>query len=207
MNYSDFENLNAIKSYNRFFKKLARFTTYNIRLNQYSRVESSSVSTVEKLSSKASKYSNFKKNIWYIEEIMRGGEVMPEVLLICRDGLASSIASSLIFAIGAKRTGVNIGVFFTQEALQAIAENKFELSPLLKEHMDKIARNAKGMGLLTDPMLLLKSASNAGVALFACPIWVGLLELKGKLPAQIMEIDIPTALKTILEAKKIIGSF
>lgn len=132
---------------------------------------------------------------------------MPEVLLICRDGLASSIASSLIFAIGAKRAGVDIGVFFTQEALQAIAESKFELPVLLKEHVDKITRNAKGMGLLTDPLVLLKSASNAGVALLACPIWVGLLELKGKLPAQIMEIDIPTALKTIQEAKKIIGSF
>mgnify|MGYP001074947425 CR=1 FL=1 len=132
---------------------------------------------------------------------------MPEVLLICRDGLASSLVSNLVFAIGAKRAGVDIGIFFTQEALQAIAENRFEISPLLKEHTNKIAGNAKGMGLIADPLILLKSARNAGVALFACPIWVGLLELRGKLPAQISEIDIPTALKIIVETKKVIGTF
>ncbi len=58
---------------------------------------------------------------------------MPDLLLICRDGLANSLVSNLVLAIGAKRAGVDVSVFFTQEALQALVDNRFETSPLLKK--------------------------------------------------------------------------
>jgi len=59
----------------------------------------------------------------------------------------------------------------------------------------------------TDIKPLVKAAKDAGVGLFACPVWSDLLELRGRLPAEVQEIDLPMALKLLSGAKRVIGSF
>jgi hypothetical protein len=42
--------------------------------------------------------------------------------------------------------------------------------------------------------------------MYACPQWSQLLNLKGKLPPGLAEMDLATALNTLAEANQIIGT-
>ena len=132
---------------------------------------------------------------------------MVDLMLICKGRHVNSIASNLLIAMEAKKIGVDVAILFTESSLLAITNRKFELSPLLTSYADKIGENMKNMGLPVDTMELIKVTKEAGVPLYACPAWVGLLDLQGKFPPEIMEIDLQTALKAIGEAKKIVGTF
>ena len=141
-----------------------------------------------------------------------------DMIFICRDALENSLISNLVMAIEAKKDGINVGVIFTQEALAALAGETFSWSPLLQERGKrlKIAQGAKKMEIpmisardarQTDVWNLVNAAAEAGVALFACPVWQGLLGLEEKLPSQIQKIQLPEALKLLTDARKVIGTF
>jgi predicted peroxiredoxin len=143
-----------------------------------------------------------------------------DMLFICRDALASSLISNLLLAIEAKRAGVDVGVVFTQEALQAVAGGNFNWPSELtgQETRYKVTDNAAAMGLNLPTMggrgegrqidvpKIIPMAKEAGVPMFACPLWEGLLGLKGKLPEGVKEMDVAAILSALREAKTIIGS-
>lgn len=141
-----------------------------------------------------------------------------DLLLICRDGLANSLTSVLLTAMEAKRAGIDVGVVFTQEALRCVAgEGVLRWSPGLTGQELRlriadaaIARNlpitgGKGEGRELDALALVGQAKEAGVPMFACPLWTGLLGLD-KLPEGITVVEPSALVKTLQGAKKVIGT-
>lgn len=140
-----------------------------------------------------------------------------DVLLICRDALASSLVGNLLVAIEASRAGKKVAVLFTQEALAALAGGVFLWPPGLQGQQTRLAMVAnaeamelpvmlRGEGRQPDAPAMVEKAKQAGVALYACPAWTQLLNLRGKLPPGIAEIDTATALEAIAGAKRVIGA-
>ena len=141
-----------------------------------------------------------------------------DLLLICRDALASSLVSNMLMATEAKKAGVDAGVIFTQEALAAISGGTFVWPQGLTGQSTrfKMADNAKAMGLpimggkgdgrQIDVRQLVVMAKEAGVSMFACPMWTGLLGLQGKLPQGIAELESDKLLKMLQETKIVIGA-
>lgn len=143
---------------------------------------------------------------------------MGKIVLICRDALENSVIGNVGVAMEAKKAGEDVAVIFTQEALAAFGGSSFDWSPLLRprEVRSRISKSANGRGIpvsspkddrWTDMGRLIQGAKEAGVSLYACPLWSELLGVKGKLPAELAEIDFPSALKAIKEADVVIGSF
>ena len=141
-----------------------------------------------------------------------------DLLLICNHALANSLLTNLTMAKEAKNAGLDAGVLFTSEALQAITEGVFTWPRELMEQRlrFKIVDNGKTMGIpakgrgdgrQVDVLQLVTEAKAASIPMFACPLWTGLLGFQGKIPQGIQEIDIPTMLKMLQEAKSIIGAF
>jgi len=143
-----------------------------------------------------------------------------KLLLICRDAVENSIISNLLLAMDAKKMGDDANILFTQEALAALAGESLDWSPLLRNRdtRTKVAKKAAEQELPTYPaptrgfpavntMELIKKAKAAGVSLCACPLWVNFLELQGKLPEEITELDSSALWKMIKEAETIIGNF
>lgn len=140
-----------------------------------------------------------------------------DILLICRDALENSVVSNLAVAMEAKKRGEEVAVLFTQEALAALSGQMLDWSPLFRDRdtRTKIAKAATRLGIpwadkdprWTRPRQVLQAAHQSGVSLLACPLWSELLETKGKLPPEVKEIDLPTALQAMKGAKVIIGSF
>ena len=141
-----------------------------------------------------------------------------DTLLICRDALANSLVGNLVVAMEAKKAGMDVGVVFTQGALNVACGNGvFNWSPGLTGQVNryKMADNAATLGLPTtgrgdsrqiDVKQLIPKAVEAGVPMFACSAWIGLLGLAGKLPDGMKEVDMPTLFKMVQEAKVVIGS-
>jgi predicted peroxiredoxin len=118
--------------------------------------------------------------------------------------------TSLVLAIESKNAGVDVGVIFTEEALAALMDKKFyDMPEGLKKHQKEIAQNAEkmGLGIPKEPGELVKMAAGAGVPMFACPAWAGLLGVAGKIPSEITLWDIPTGLKEIGAAGKVVSPF
>lgn len=144
---------------------------------------------------------------------------MAEMVFVCRDGLASSYVGNLLVAMEAKKAGVDVSVLFAEEALAPISGGVLNWPPGLagQEMRYKMADNAKAMGIPTkggkgdgrqiDARGMIAAAKDAGVPMYACPAWAGLLGLQGKLPEGITEIDIPGMLKMLTETKQVIGGF
>lgn len=140
-----------------------------------------------------------------------------DLVLICRDAQASSVLTSLLLAIEAHKAGGQVAVLFTQEALAAISGGALLWPQGLQGQQIRLvmADSAKAMGI---PILLrgegrqinalgmVEKAREAGVSMYACPVWSQLLDLKGKLPPGVAEMDLPTTLRTLGEAKQVIGS-
>ena len=140
-----------------------------------------------------------------------------DLLLILRDALASSLVGGLLFAIEARRTGRTVAVFFTQEALAALAQGSFEWPRELSGQAMRLslADRAKekglpilgrGEGRQIDAKAIVSQAKEAGVALYACPEWSALLSLDGRLPDGVEALDSAGALKLIEDARRVIGS-
>jgi predicted peroxiredoxin len=129
---------------------------------------------------------------------------MAEVLILQSKGYWNSMGSTLHDAAELKGLGVDVAVVFMEEAVAALAEKKFDMSPPLAKYRATIEENLKKMGLSTNIMDYLKQAKSAGIPLYAAG-WCDLLGVRGKLPAEIQEVQIPDVIKLMAEAKKIIG--
>ena len=140
-----------------------------------------------------------------------------DLLLICKDALANSIVDNLLISMEAKKAGMDVGVLFTQEAVVALAGESISWSPALTGQDTRLAmvKNGaamevpvagSGQGKQLDTRQLVVKAKEAGIPLYASPVWTSLLGLQGKLPTTLTEIDMPTTLKTIQEAKTVVGS-
>lgn len=142
-----------------------------------------------------------------------------DILLICRDAVASSIVSNLILAKEARRSGKDIGILFTEEALAAISDGVFRWPPQITGEAirylmtDNSARvgiptmGGKGADRQIDVRTSILEAKGSQVTMFACPIWVSLLGLGGKLPDGIIEISLDDELRMLNSTRTIIGSF
>jgi hypothetical protein len=131
---------------------------------------------------------------------------MAELLIWQTDGYFHSMSNALFDALQLKGRGVDVAVLFAQAAVAALAENKFETCPALAKYATTINENLKKMGFPTDVMDYVKQAKSAGIPLYAGG-WCDLLGVRGKLPPEIQEIEIPEAEKLMAEAKRIIGRF
>lgn len=140
-----------------------------------------------------------------------------DMILICRDALASSLLTNLVTAIEAKRSGVDVGVLFTEEALTAICRGVFLWPRELREQevRYKMADNAKqadipiwgrGQWRQIDAFSLLSKAAEAGVPMFACPLWTGLLELDGEIPRGVTALNHTELLEMLRNARTVIGA-
>jgi peroxiredoxin family protein len=141
-----------------------------------------------------------------------------DLLLICRDAVASSLLSNLILAIEAHKSGKEVVILFTQEALSALINGTFLWPKGLHGQRTRLtmADNAsdfnipvmlRGEGRQINAMGIIENAIKIGIPMYACPLWAKLLDLKGKLPEGIKEMDFETAINALFNAKKIIGSF
>lgn len=141
-----------------------------------------------------------------------------DLLLICKDASASSLVANLLWAMQARKAGVDAAVLFSSEALAAFTSGTF-LWPrelMLQDARLAMADSAKaqdlpimlrGEGRQLDFHGVFARAQQAGLPMYADPIWTELLALRGKLPAGIAEIDAAGGLKLLREAKTVIGSF
>ncbi len=143
---------------------------------------------------------------------------MGKIVLICRDALENSVIGNVGVAMEAKKEGDDVAIIFTQEALAALSGSVFDWSPLLRprEKRSRISKSAEARGITvsspkdarwTDMGRLIQGAKDAGISLYACPLWSELLGVQGKLPAELAQIDLPTAMKALKEADVVIGSF
>lgn len=141
-----------------------------------------------------------------------------DMLLICRDALASSLIGNLKIAIAAQKTGQKVGVLFTGEALSALNNGTFLWPRELREQDLRLAMadNAGSQGIpitgrgearQIDIWQLLEQAKAEHLPMYACPLWSALLGIINHLPPGIQDLDMPAALKLIGEAKNVIGSF
>jgi peroxiredoxin family protein len=141
-----------------------------------------------------------------------------DVIFICRDALANSLLGNLLLAMEAHKAGTKVAVLFTEDALAALSTGAFLWPQALQGQPTRLAmaNNAsaldvpvmlRGEGRQVNALGMVEKAHQAGVPMYACPAWSQLLDVKGKLPEGIAEIDLPTALKTLGEAKQVIGSF
>jgi len=141
-----------------------------------------------------------------------------DLLLICRDALASSLVDNLLLAIEAKKNGAEAAVLFTQEALAGISgDGTFgwprELSG--QERRYRVADTAaklelpimgSGQARQLDYRQVLEKAQQADVPMYASSTWVEFLGLNDRLPAGISVIESPALLKMVMDVKTIIGS-
>jgi len=131
---------------------------------------------------------------------------MAETLMICSKGTMNAINSSLLTATMLKGQGVDVAVFFYQEAVVSFAERKFEIPPLLAKYTETMFRNIGKTGLPTDTMEILKMAKGAGVPVYICSIWADILDVRDKLPAELEVVETADAVKLFAEAKRHIGA-
>jgi peroxiredoxin family protein len=140
-----------------------------------------------------------------------------DLVFICRDALASSLMGNLLLATAAHKEGRKVAVLFTQEALAALAGGVLLWPPGLQGQQLRLtmANNAPDMGVpvmlrgegkQVDALAMVEEAAGAGLPMYACPQWSQLLNLKGKLPSGLAEMDLATTLKTLTEAKQVIGT-
>lgn len=140
-----------------------------------------------------------------------------DLLLIVRDALASSLVGALLTAREARKAGQEVAVVVTQEALAAVARGAFqwprelsgqEMRLLIADRGAKagLPLLGKGEGRQLDVKALVPQAVEAGVRLYACPIWSALLGLEGKLPHGLQALDAQTFFELVHGSTKIIGT-
>jgi len=140
-----------------------------------------------------------------------------DLLLILRDALASSLVGGLSLALEAKGAGEEVGVVFTQEALAAAAAGSFAWPRELagQEMRLRLADRGKAAGLpilgrgegrQLDAKALIARAAEAGVALYACPVWSALLGLEGAPPPGLRALDVAGFLRLLGDAKRVVGA-
>ena len=133
---------------------------------------------------------------------------MAETVIICSAASSmTSISLNVFTAMQLKGMGQDVALFFDWEALVALADKKFQLSPILAPHQAEMMKNMQAAGFPTDPLEFLKGAKAAGVPIYTCAGTVGFLGIADKVPAEIQPLEIPDVMKLLAEAKKVIGGF
>ena len=132
---------------------------------------------------------------------------MADLLIIIRDGLINSYAGSLASAMLAKQDGMDVEVLFVQEAIVALADKNFRMSPALEKYQGKVEDALTGFGLSGNPLEIVKAVKQAGVPMFTCPIWTEQMGVKEKIPEEIEIIDISELMGKIKSAQRIVGTF
>ena len=141
-----------------------------------------------------------------------------DLLLILRDALASSVVGGLQLAMEARKTGREVGVLVTQETLAALAHGSFGWPRELAGQEMRLALadsgaeagiplTARGEGRQIDAKGLVAQTREAGILLYACPIWSSLLGLEGKLPDGLESLDAAALCGLIQDARRVVGSF
>lgn len=140
-----------------------------------------------------------------------------DLLLIVRDALASSLVGALLTAVEAAKAERQVGVLVTQEALAALVRGSFGWPRELSGQETRLLladRGAaaglpllgRGEGRQLDAKALVSHAVEAGVVIYACPIWSSLLDLEGKLPEGLRAVENGDVSGLIQGAKRIVGS-
>jgi len=140
-----------------------------------------------------------------------------DLLLILRDALASSLVGSLLTALDARNAGQDVRVLVTQEALAALVQGTFEWPRELsgQEMRLTLADRGKDLGVpllgrgegrQLDPKGLISRATEAGVVVYACPIWSSLLGLEDMLPDGIQTLDAADVPGLIQGARQVVGT-
>lgn len=133
---------------------------------------------------------------------------MFDLLITCRDALSNSLLGCVATAILTKKQeGLNVGLMFTQEAVIALAEGKFRLSPLLEPYDQKIETVRKQFNFPQEPVELVRMAKKAGVTVFTCSVWSEMMGLAQDLPEELEIVSVEELMKRISNSKKILGSF
>ena len=138
-------------------------------------------------------------------------------LFILRDALGSSAVGTLATAVSAKRSGRDVAVLVTQDALAALAGGSFEWPRNLSAPPARMALAdagkelglpvfARGDARQLDPKATVAWAREAGVPVYACPLWSTLLSLSDALPEGLEALDADAAGTLLSDAKQIIGS-
>ena len=138
-----------------------------------------------------------------------------DVLFIVRDALASSLVGTLLTAIEIKRGGSDTAVLVTQEALAALAggtlgwprelsgERRYTLADRAKA--TDLPLRGRGASRRIDALGIIAKARDAGVPLYACPIWTSLLGLEAA-PDGLQALDTDGLSSLINDAEKVIGT-
>jgi peroxiredoxin family protein len=140
-----------------------------------------------------------------------------DLLFIVRDAVASSVVGNLLTAAHAKKAGQEVAVVFTQEALAAVARGSFgwprelsgqEMRFLMADHAGALGVPVSGRGesRQIDAKGLIAQVRDAGVPLYACPVWAALLGLDGKLPQGLQTVDTAAVCTLLRDAKQVIGT-
>jgi hypothetical protein len=140
-----------------------------------------------------------------------------DLLLILRDALASSVVGGLLLAMETRKTGREVGVLITQEALAALAGGSFgwprelsgqEMRLGLADHAAAagLPPSGRGQGRQIDVKGLFARAREVGVVLYACPIWSALLGLEEKLPDGLERLDAAALCSLIRDSGRVVGS-
>jgi peroxiredoxin family protein len=140
-----------------------------------------------------------------------------DLVLIVRDGLASSLVGNLLAARDARAAGMNVAVLLTGEALAAAAGGTFgwprELAgqTMRLRLADRGSKElglpllAKGEGRQLDPKAFLAATAADGVPVYACPLWSTLLGVTTP-PAGLTALDRPGLTRLLAEAGKVVGA-
>ena len=130
-----------------------------------------------------------------------------DIFIISRDGAKQSILANLAAAMAFKQQGLEVTLMYGQEAMIAMAENKFQYKGLLEGYQDTIEKTINDMDFPTDPTALLKLAGEAGVEVVTCTLWAKVARTKNKLPLEIKVVELEDMFQMIAQAKKIMGTF
>ena len=130
-----------------------------------------------------------------------------DIFIISRDGSKQSVMANLATAMALKQQGLEVTLAYVQEAMVAVAENKFQYRGLLESYQDSIEKTINDMGFPTDPIVLLKMAREAGVEIITCPIWAAVAGTENKLPSEIKVVELKELFQVIARSKKILGQF
>ncbi len=140
-----------------------------------------------------------------------------DILLFSREGLYDSLINHLVLAMSFQKSGKKVGIVFTGDALNCLSRGVVRWSGSLSdvETRKMVSSEGKAMNLsiqnARDPKVidikpLLLQAKEAGVALYACPIWSNLLRLSGRLPGELSEIGMDTLMDEVSSSMKVLGA-
>ena len=130
-----------------------------------------------------------------------------DIFIISRDGSKQSIIANLSAAMAFRQQGLDVTLMYDQDAMIALAENKFQYHGIIEGYQDAIEKTIGDMGFPTDPMVLLKMAGEAGVEVITCGVWAAVAGTKNELPSEIKVVELPDLFQMIAQAKKIMGTF